>query len=96
MNKIFANSEEKFLKRIEVFAKGDNQVLTFDKKGENKIPFEGLIELLVKNLIVVNVADTYQVPVGFKVNTNVVEVYCLDVSTATVEKKTYKSANKIS
>lgn len=47
MNKIFANSEEKFLKRIEVFAKGDNQVLTFDKKGENKNPFEGLIELLV-------------------------------------------------
>lgn len=95
MNKIFANSEEKFLKRIEVFAKGDNQVLTFDKEGNNKIPFEGLIELLVKNLIVVNVADTYQVPVGFKVNNNVVEVYCLDVSTS-VEKKTYKSANKIS
>ena len=96
MNKIFANSEEKFLKRIEVFAKGDNQVLTFDKEGKNKIPFEGLIELLVKNLIVVNVNDTYQVPVGFKVNTNVVEVYCLDVSTATVEKRTYKSADKIS
>ena len=95
MNKIFANSEEKFLKRIEVFAKGDNQVLTFDKEGNNKIPFEGLIELLVKNLIVVNVADTYQVPVGFKVNNNVVEVYCLDVSTS-VAKKTYKSANKIS
>ena len=96
MNKIFANSEEKFLKRIEVFATGDNEVLTFDKEGQNKIPFEGLIELLVKNLIIVNVADTYQVPVGFKVNTNVVEVYCLDVSTATVEKRTYKSADKIS
>lgn len=96
MKKIFANSEEKFLKRIEVFAKeGDNQVLTFDKEGKNKIPFEGLIELLVKNLIVVNVNDTYQVPVGFKVNTNVVEVYCLDVSTS-VAKKTYKSADKIS
>lgn len=96
MNKIFANSEEKFLKRIEVFATGDNTVLTFDKEGNNKIPFEGLIELLVKNLIVVNVVDTYQVPVGFKVNNNVVEVYCLDVSTATVAKKTYKSADKIS
>ena len=95
MNKIFANSEEKFLKRIEVFATGDNTVLTFDKEGQNKIPFEGLIELLVKNLIVVNVENTYQVPVGFKVNNNVVEVYCLDVSTA-VAKKTYKSANKIS
>ena len=95
MNKIFANSEEKFLKRIEVFATGDNAVLTFDKEGQNKIPFEGLIELLVKNLIVVNVENTYQVPVGFKVNNNVVEVYCLDVS-ATVEKKTYKSDNKIS
>lgn len=95
MNKLFASSEEKFLKRIEVFAKGDNQVLTFDKNGENEIPFEGLVELLVKDLIVVNVEDTYQVPVGFKVNDNVVEVYCLDVS-ATVEKKTYKSANKIS
>ena len=95
MKKIFANSEEKFLKRIEVFAKGDN-VLTFDKEGKNKIPFEGLIELLVKNLIVVNDANTYRVPVGFKVNDNVVEVYCLDVSTATVVKKTYKSADKIS
>lgn len=95
MNKIFANSEEKFLKRIEVFATGDNTVLTFDKEGNNKIPFEGLIELLVKNLIVVNVEDTYQVPVGFKVNNNVVEVYCLDVSTSVV-KKTYKSDNKIS
>ena len=95
MNKIFANSEEKFLKRIEVFAKGDNQVLTFDKEGKNKIPFEGLIELLVKNLIVVKVGEAYQVPVGFKVNSNVVEVYCLDDST-TVAKKTYKSANKIS
>lgn len=95
MNKIFANSEEKFLKRIEVFAKGDNQVLTFDKEGNNKIPFEGLVELLVKNLIVVKVGDAYQVPVGFKVNVNVVEVYCLDVST-TVAKRTYKSDNKIS
>lgn len=95
MNKIFANSEEKFLKRIEVFATGDNSVLTFDKEGNNKIPFEGLIELLVKNLIVVNVADTYQVPVGFKVNGNVVEVYCLDTSTS-AEKRTYKSADKIS
>ena len=96
MNKIFANSEEKFLKRIEVFATGDNTVLTFDKEGQNKIPFEGLIDLLVKNLIVVKVGETYQVPVGFKVNDNVVEVYCLDVSAATVAKKTYKSANKIS
>ena len=96
MNKIFANAEEKFLMRIEVFATGDNTVLTFDKEGQNKIPFEGLIELLVKNLIVVKVGDAYQVPVGFKVNGNVVEVYCLDVSTATVAKRTYKSANKIS
>ena len=95
MNKIFANSEEKFLKRIEVFAKEADPVLSFDKEGTNKIPFEGLIDLLVKNLIVVNVENTYQVPVGFKVNNNVVEVYCLDVSTS-VAKKTYKSANKIS
>lgn len=95
MNKIFANSEEKFLKKIEVFATGDNAVLTFDKEGQNKIPFEGLVDLLVKNLIVVKVGDAYQVPVGFKVNTNVVEVYCLDVST-TVAKRTYKSDNKIS
>ena len=95
MNKIFANSEEKFLKRIEVFATGDDTVLTFDKEGQNKIPFEGLIDLLVKNLIVVKVGETYQVPVGFKVNDNVVEVYCLDTST-TVQKRTYKSDNKIS
>lgn len=94
MNKLFANAEEKFLKRIEVFAKGDNQNLTFDKAGKENIPFEGLLELLAKDLIVVNVSDTYQVPVGFKVNSNVVEVYCLDVSSS-VEKRTYKSAEKI-
>lgn len=94
MNQLFAKAEEKFLKRIEVFSKGDNQVLTFDKEGNNKVPFEGLVELLKKDLIVVNVTDVYQVPVGFKVNGNVVEVYCLDVTSA-VTKKTYKSANKL-
>lgn len=94
MNKIFGNAEEKYLKRVELFATSDGDVLSYDAAGTLKVPYEGLLDLLQKDLVIVNVNDVFQVPVGFKVNGVAIDVYCLDVS-STVAKATYKSSNKI-
>lgn len=93
MEKIFARADEKFLKKVELFAKADNDVLTYDSAAKNKVSYKDLLDMLKKDLVLVNVGGTYQHPVSFKINGQAVEVYCLDVST-TPTKKTYKSENK--
>lgn len=93
MERIFANAEEKFLKKVELFAKADNDVLTYDKEAKEQVPYEGLLDLLKKDLVIVNVAGVYQHPVSFKVVGQAIEVYCVDM-TAAPAKKTYKSKNK--
>ncbi|MPM13110.1 hypothetical protein SDC9_59465 [bioreactor metagenome] len=94
MERIFANAEEKFLKKVELFAKADTDILTYDSAATNQVPYEGLLELLKKDLVVVNVNGVYQHPVSFKINGQAIEVYCLDMAT-TPTKKTYKSKNKV-
>lgn len=89
---IYSNSEQKFLRRVVVYASGDNAVMKLSKGGKD-ISFEDAQELATKGLLVVNVSDVYQEVVGYKVNGQAFEVYCLDMSAAPA-KKTYKSANK--
>ena len=93
MERIFADAEEKFLKKVELFAKADEDVLTYDKEARNQVPYEGLLDLLKKDLVIVNVSGVYQHPVSFKINGQAIEVYCVDMTT-TPTKKTYKSKNK--
>lgn len=96
MEKIFAKADEKYLKRVELFATGDNTVLYYDSaKSKQKVPFEGLLEMLKKDQVVINVGDVLYNPVSFKIVGQAVEVYCCDM-TSTPTKKTYKSDNKIS
>lgn len=93
MIKVFADSEEKYLMKVVVYATGDNEVMKYAKDGA-EVSFEDAKDLASKGLLVVNVNDVYQEVVGYKVNSNHFEVYCLDMSDAAT-KQTYKSANKV-
>lgn len=93
MFKVFADSEEKYLMKVVVYATGDNQVMKYTAGGVD-VPFEEAKDLASKGLLVVNVSGVFQEVVGYKVNGSHFEVYCLDM-TAAATKQTYKSANKI-
>lgn len=91
MNKTFADSEEKFLKRVIVYGHSDN-ALYVDEAHTTKLSKDDALNLCVKGLMVVHMDETYYNPVLFKENGGKVDVtIATTIGTGTSESKVLSS-----
>lgn len=64
-NNIFADSEDKFVKNVLVYADADDGHLFYDSAKSIKIPKDELKDLFMKGMIIF-LTDAYYIPVGYK------------------------------
>lgn len=84
MNKHFATSEEKFLKGVELYVNSSN-VLCADADGEVTVDKATVVNLFVKNLLVLVVSGAKYVPVALDVTGTYADVtYLAEGSQAAV------------
>lgn len=77
MSKIFANSEEKFLKSVVLYGKASDNYVYFDDTYANKVDKDTLFNLCNKKLVTVLYGSAYFTPVTFSKNTT---KNCTDVT----------------
>lgn len=78
MTKVFANSEEKFVKAVVLYGKTSNNYLhaTPECTEEDKFDKDTLLELVHKG-VVVKYDDAFYAPVAYKENAGALEVNIL-------------------
>lgn len=83
MTKIFANSEEKFVKAVVVYGKTSDDYLhaTAECTEEDKFDKDTLMELVHKGVIV-KYDDAFYAPVAYKENAGALEVNILKAASA--------------
>lgn len=73
MNKIFSDSEEKYVEKVIAYGHSDN-FLYVDEAHTTKFKKDDLLNLCIKGLVVVFMNETYYNPVFFKENSGKVDV----------------------
>lgn len=74
MTKIFVDAEEKFLSKVIVYAKADDEEVCYDAKKTNPVPKAELMNLLMKGLVLIKHEDAFYVPANFADKTTHIEV----------------------
>lgn len=74
MTKIFVDAEEKFLSKVVVYAKADDEEVCYDTKKTNPVPKAELMNLLMKGIVLIKHEDAFYVPANFSDKTTHIEV----------------------
>lgn len=93
IERIYADSEEKYVKTTVVYASADEAVLTYDKEGTAKVTKDELFNLFTKGILVF-MTDEYFKPVAYKETAGYGAVTVVHESVDTVVALNFYSAEK--
>lgn len=91
MNKIFSNSEEKYLKSVVLYADADDGHVFYEEEHTNKVPESELFRLFSIGGLIVVLDEEWLIPVAYKKTGSYGTVTCIHDSAETATPVNFNS-----